>query len=318
MSAEAQSAATELTLDQAAEAFAGLLSDENGTQETEKEDGAESADSTTGDESEEGESEAEAEESDDAEQEEAPEEEPSYTVKVDGKEQKVPLKELLSGYQRTADYTKKTQQLAAERRELESIKAEREHYVESLKQVKDLLEQAQPKEPDWDTLIQQDPIQAYRLKMQFDRNREQKASVEAEQAKVRAAQEAEEAKAHVEYLTEQQNRLLEAIPDWKDAKKASAEKAKLIEHGVSYGYTPEELAQVSDARAVMVLRKAMLYDQLQTKQAAIKPSVQQSSVKTARGGNASQSSSNDAARALKRLKSTGDVFDAAKVMEQFL
>ena len=38
-----------------------------------------------------------------------------YRVKVDGSEQEVSLNELLNGYSRQSDYTKKTQQLAQER-----------------------------------------------------------------------------------------------------------------------------------------------------------------------------------------------------------
>ena len=43
---------------------------------------------------------------------------PSYTVKIDGVEQEVSLQELQNGYQRQADYTRKTQELAAERERL--------------------------------------------------------------------------------------------------------------------------------------------------------------------------------------------------------
>ena len=39
----------------------------------------------------------------------------SYTVKIDGREERVSLNELQNGYQRQADYTRKTQELASER-----------------------------------------------------------------------------------------------------------------------------------------------------------------------------------------------------------
>jgi len=45
-------------------------------------------------------------------------EEPGYVVKVDGEEQQVSLEELQNGYQRQADYTRKTQEIAAERERL--------------------------------------------------------------------------------------------------------------------------------------------------------------------------------------------------------
>ena len=45
-------------------------------------------------------------------------EEPVYVVKIDGEEQQVSLEELQNGYQRQADYTRKTQEIAAERERL--------------------------------------------------------------------------------------------------------------------------------------------------------------------------------------------------------
>ena len=42
----------------------------------------------------------------------------TYTVKIDGREERVTLGELQNGYQRQADYTRKTQELASERERL--------------------------------------------------------------------------------------------------------------------------------------------------------------------------------------------------------
>ena len=48
-----------------------------------------------------------------------PTETSGYTVKVDGEQHQVSLEELQSGYQRQADYTRKTQELASERQRLQ-------------------------------------------------------------------------------------------------------------------------------------------------------------------------------------------------------
>ena len=53
-------------------------------------------------------------------------EEPSgetYAIKVDGEEQEVSLEELRDGYQRQSDYTRKTQELASERKRLQQAEA---------------------------------------------------------------------------------------------------------------------------------------------------------------------------------------------------
>lgn len=50
-------------------------------------------------------------------------EEPLYSVKVNGKEEKVTLDKALKGYMREQDYTKKSQALAAERTQLAQVRA---------------------------------------------------------------------------------------------------------------------------------------------------------------------------------------------------
>ena len=54
--------------------------------------------------------------------EEETDEEPKYTVKVDGEEIEVTQEELLRGYMRQKDYTQKTQQLAEQRRQFEQYR----------------------------------------------------------------------------------------------------------------------------------------------------------------------------------------------------
>lgn len=49
--------------------------------------------------------------------------EQTYTVKVDGEEMQIPESELVNGYQRQADYTRKTQELSAERDRLQQAEA---------------------------------------------------------------------------------------------------------------------------------------------------------------------------------------------------
>ena len=53
-------------------------------------------------------------------------EEPKYKVKVDGQEVEVTQEELLRGYMRQSDYTRKTQQLANQRQQIEQLYAQRQ------------------------------------------------------------------------------------------------------------------------------------------------------------------------------------------------
>ena len=61
---------------------------------------------------------------------------PSYTVKIDGEEVEVNLDELRNGYQQQADYTRKSQSLAEQRKayeaNLQAVQQEREQYAHLL------------------------------------------------------------------------------------------------------------------------------------------------------------------------------------------
>ena len=114
--------------------------------------------------------------------------------------------------------------------------------------------------------------------------------------------------------------LVSAIPEWRDEKTAKAEKSALIEFGVKEGFTPDDLKGVVDHRVVKVLRKAMMFDQIMSKQQSIKPNVVAPKAKTVAPGNpqAAKVQVNEITRARQRLAKTGSVKDAAKLFEQFL
>jgi hypothetical protein len=111
---------------------------------------------------------------------------------------------------------------------------------------------------------------------------------------------------------------LSAIPDWKDQKKATAEKTMLLEFGQKIGFTPDELKNVVDHRAVVLLRKAALYDQMMSKRGQIKP-VTNNGPRPAKPGAAGRvSATTEATRAQQRLAKTGRVDDAANAIYQLL
>jgi predicted metal-dependent hydrolase len=63
------------------------------------------------------------------------------SVTVDGEEVRVPLREALSGYQRQADYTRKTQELSEQRRQVQFGAALQEALQNNPKETLDLLQQ---------------------------------------------------------------------------------------------------------------------------------------------------------------------------------
>jgi hypothetical protein len=104
------------TVSQAADAFSGLMGGEEAQAQPEPQEVIEQAIEQSDVE----------EDYQDTEEYEEPEEEPAttYRVKVGKEEVDVPLDELLKGYSRTADYTKKTQEVAEARKMVESDRSE--------------------------------------------------------------------------------------------------------------------------------------------------------------------------------------------------
>lgn len=313
MSATATASDTTQTADPVA-AFESLLSAEDGTQEEPKEE--------TTDETEVDASGQDAEETDETEEaEQQAEQEPAkYTVKIDGKETQVTLDELLSGHMRNADYTRKTQELSAQRKtataELDAVKAERAHYQQNLDRLLQQIQQQAPQEPNWMQLANENPAEYVRQRAMFDLRQQNLQGLEAERRQVAEKQQADEAAAHSEHVEAERALLLDAIPEWKNEKAAAAERRSLVDFGLKSGFVADELSEVTDHRIVAVLRKAMLYDKVMAAKGTARP-VQQQEPKPAQPG-APRTQTNDFARAQQRLAKSGDVADAARVFEHMM
>ena len=122
---------------------------------------------------EESEEEEEAEEAEEeSEETEGEEEEELYAVTVNGEEVAVSLDELLSGYSRQSDYTRKTQEVANDRKEIESLQQQYNSEIQQIQQERQQYAQAltniienQSGELErfsninWDELRENDPIE---------------------------------------------------------------------------------------------------------------------------------------------------------------
>ncbi len=313
-----------MNMAEAADALAGMLPDEGQEESSEAqlpEEGA-AGDEELLDDADASSDETDSEQSDeegDSEEEEQPQ---VFTVKVDGKEVEVTLDELQKGYSRTQDYTRKTQQIAEVRKqteaELQEVRAEREQYAQLLGALQAQVQQAAQPQVDWDRLYQEDPIEWVRQREVMRENQEKAAAIQSEQQRLAQLSQQEQAKQREALLAQEQEALLAAIPEWKDSKKAQAEKAMLVQFGQKIGFTPDDLKNVVDHRAVVMLRKAALYDQMMSKRGQIKP-VTNNGPRPAKPGAAGRVSSNtEAMRAQQRLAKTGRVDDAADAIYKLL
>jgi hypothetical protein len=224
-----------------------------------------------GDEPTEEESEVEAEEEGEAHEEDGS----HFTVKVDGKEERVKLDELLAGYSRTADYTRKTQALSTERKsleeELKQARAERAEYAQYLPHVRKMIEGTE-KEPNWDELKAKDPAQWAIKREEWRERREKLSAVDAEQKRLADLNKGEQDKHRAKILVEQKAELMKRLPAWKDAKVAKAQAKEVGEWMKKQGFSDQELA-VYDARALHALWKAKEYDRIMAQQPKLREKI---------------------------------------------
>ena len=317
------------TLSDAAAAFASYLSvaePEGDTKQSEAppEPAVEGDDpeieAQSSDEAEEVEEEEQSEEGE-SEEEAAPQP-TTFKVKVDGEEVEVTLEELQKGYSRTQDYTRKTQALAQQRKEaeaeLETVRQERAYYAQMVQALEKQLSQAEA-EPDWDRLYQENPTEWVRQRELWRDKQDKLRAVQAENQRLAAVQQQEQAKALQARLQEEAQKLVEVIPEWKDSKKAAEDRGKLLEAAKRVGFSEEDLAGISDHRAIVVLRKAALYDELMTKKGQIKPAPA-SGPRPAKPGSASNvpSKKSEAERAQERLAKSGSLKDAVAAFDSFI
>jgi hypothetical protein len=263
-----------------------------------------------------------AEEQSEDEEEPKEEEQPqTFTVKVDGKDVSVTLEELQKGYSRTQDYTRKTQQIAEVRKQVEAetqaVRAERAQYAQLLGALQAQLQATEP-QVDLDRLYNEDPIEWVRQK-EILRERQEKAyAIQAEQQRLAQLSQQEQQQAMEQQLIAQKDALLAALPEWKDPNKAKAEKALVVETAKSVGFSEDDLKQVYDHRLVLLLRKAGLYDQMMSKRQGIKPVVSNGPRPAKPGAAGRVSTTTESTRAKQRLAKTGRIDDAASAIELLL
>lgn len=268
---------------------------------------------------EEAEEEVELDEQESFEEEEQPQ---VYSVKIDGQEQEVTLQELQQGYSRQKDYTRKTQELSQQRKDFEAQQAELVKkdaiYKELLPRMEQSLEGELSNEPDWKSLYESDPIAYVREKDVWNEKKEKFKAVQAEQQRLQqehlTGQQAEIQKA-VEVGNQ---RLLEAVPEWKDADVALKEKQSIAKYAMDVlGYSQDEINQVYDYRALLGLRGAWLHHQ--TGKAIKKKPVEKAPARVGKPGSANKPrTATPLKKAKQRLAKSGKLRDAARVFENLI
>lgn len=296
------------TLEQGADFFSSLLNEEAGETTTDQPPAESEPEKPAAD---------EPEETEPATDDEPKEAAQTYKVKVEDREIEVTLDELLSGYKNPserADDAQVSEQRKAYETEVQAARQVREQYIERLKLIEQSLAEPQI---DWSALAQNDPQEWMRQKiLQQDRVEARRvAEQERTQAEEQNAAEAHERRSRM--VSEETTKLLKAIPEWKDAAKASAEKKELAGYAKKLGFTDQDLAQVTDHRVLLLLRDAKSYRDLVAKKDTMRAATPQ--VKTAKpGAQPAAGSSGSLKKATERLAQSKSIEAGASFFEALL
>ena len=258
------------------------------------------------------------EEEEDEEQQTALDLDQVVRVNVDGQPAEVSLQEALNGYVRAETFHRRLNQLGQVAQQIEAERADlargREYYANMLPALHQQLLSLQPEEPDWDALYAENPQEAARLERQWRTYREKLGQLANEHQRVQQEQEQEQQRKLAIYEDAQRRQLASWVPEWADGKKWERDRKSMIRTALGAGYSEQELGELRDARATIVLLKAARYDAMMA--AKPKPVRQQGALRP--GAISSRAAPNGLARAERRLQRSGSVRDAARAFEEDL
>jgi hypothetical protein len=246
-------------------------SEEEGTAEESTQDDTDSEENADSEESDE----AEAEESEEAEAEEKPKTERKIPVTIkgdDGSEQKLEVteEELVKGYHRQADYTRKTQALADRENQAVQVFQQkhselRDNYLQRAEFATQAIAQMAGFRSDAEMaqLAAQDPATWVAENQRQNQIRQILGTLEQQT-------QAERQRANQERQQAQENQLSQIkARTWQELEKANIDKPKLenIYQNVmkNYGYEPKDFATVTDHRLVKMMADAVAYRALKAK-----------------------------------------------------
>lgn len=307
----------ETDIDDAIEAFMKSSPDEETLSEDDEEDAqSEDVDDTTEeeaeDEADDEESDADPEESEDDEGEPKPKakklasDDDEVTITVDGKEVRASVKDLKRLYGQEASLTQKSQSLAEQRKAVETqglyiARVLQTRYeaaqakVAKFKDV-DLFRASRELEPD-----EFDALRAAKEGAESELNaleREGQEFLKHTQA-TRATMLREQAKESLKIITRE-------IPEWNDEVYG-----KVRTYAVSQGMDADTVNEIVDPGAILMIHKAMKYDEAQSKKATVTKKVAKAPSKVVKKSDRTTDAESSKLKTIRRAAASGDVDDVA-------
>lgn len=220
-----------------------------------------------------------------------------------------------------ADYTRKTQEVAEQRKAVETQSAEILASKQQLEQMREynisLIRSIVPQAPPDPAMLETDPMGYMTQKAQFEQWAQHLQYLEAEQQRTHAERQAQAAETERQTADREWNTLLNVNPSLKDPKRADAFVSDLRKAGEALGFKPDEMKAIAlDHRMALALDKAAKWDKLQANKARIPAKVEgRPPVKTSgKRMTPDAMRTRDTSAAMDRLKSTGSMNDAVQAL----
>ena len=260
------------------------------------------------------------EEASEKENAEAKQETDLHQVIVNGEKIDVDLDELKAGYQKDADYRRKTEELAIDKRQLASDRDRlTKDYSTKLEDLNNLTMtlnaevNSELSSKELDKLFDEDPTEAAKLERQIRRRKE---TIVQAQRKLRSHQENQ----FQEIVREEQKKVALKHPDFGDPIKGSSLKTNMRNYLIGRGFNDQEVNQVYDSRMFDVIMDAMTHQNNEKLKPTlvskkVKPSkVIKSGIKESKEDKISQ----NRLEKIKRLQRSGNPRDAAELLSKFI
>ena len=182
-----------------------------------------------------------------------------HQVTVNGEKIDVDLEELKAGYQKDADYRRKTEEIAIEKRQLQSesdrLKNEYSTKMDDLNSLTATLNaelNSELNSKELDKLYEEDPTEAAKLERKLRRRRE---GLQQSQQKLKRHQEQEFQK----ILTEEQRKVAIKHPEIADPLKGATVKTNMRNYLFQRGFSDQEISGIYDSRMFDVVMDGMKF-----------------------------------------------------------
>ena len=244
-----------------------------------------------------------------------------HQIIVNGEKIEVDLEELKAGYQKDADYRRKTEELAVERRQMQfdkdRLSKEYTTKIDDLNNLTATLNAELNNElnsKELDKLYDEDPTEAAKIERKLRRRRE---GIQQSQQKLKRHQEQEFQKV----VVEEQRKVAIKHPDFSDPLKGATLKTNMRNYLVQRGFSDQEISAIYDSRQFDVVLDGMRYFEsakpVKTNFAKkiVKPSrVVKPGVKSTKDEKDSKSRLSQ----LRTLKKSGNTKDAVDLLKGYL